>query len=541
MAQYSAIDESCDSSALLSMVINISSFPQAVQTAADKIRLEIRNSWAHCDFRNWTGEKYRNCLHIMGQFVKDISLSDTDRKRSLEELNTWNTYGQNYFLSETKRDVNITDAIRQQTHVLIEYVQHGLTETDNQIMEVKKELQDLESGLHERIKKLEDKTEKQDNKIQQLTHATEEIIRKQVEDPNPKFIRDLQDRPRDNEIRIVLLGRTGAGKSATGNSLLCQKYFLSLFSGSSVTANCKRGESERKGKKVVIVDTPGLFDTKAGNETITKEIVKCIAMTSPGPHAIVLVVSAGRFTPEDQNTVEHFKYHFGEGLFHHMIVLFTMKDELDKHNQSIDQHVETVPNYLKTILSQCGNRYIAFNNDHVGQSNTEQIDDFFEIVEKMCIENGGSCYTNEQYQEVEAELQRRMQMEKEALENQMEKEKETVRNEVEDKFNQKLEKEMEEKRKLKDILKSNIIKSEDEKVKLEKQIKEATEKHDQMLKKREKELEEKIQKTEDEFKQKMTENVLRTNQRNNVENDTGRLLMDIAGGVYSFFKLWFPK
>lgn len=38
MAQYSAIDhESCDSSALLGMVININTFPTAVQTVAEKV------------------------------------------------------------------------------------------------------------------------------------------------------------------------------------------------------------------------------------------------------------------------------------------------------------------------------------------------------------------------------------------------------------------------------------------------------------------------------------------------------------------------
>lgn len=86
-------------------------------------------------------------------------------------------------------------------------------------------------------------------------------------------------------------------------------------------------------------------------------------MTSLGPHAIVLVVGIGRFTKEEQDTVQHLVDHFGEGMLRYMIVLFTRKDDLYKVNQSIHQYVGSVPNELKTILHQCENRDIAFNND----------------------------------------------------------------------------------------------------------------------------------------------------------------------------------
>lgn len=262
-------------------------------------------------------------------------------------------------------------------------------------------------------------------------------------------------------------------------------------------------------------------------------------MTSPGPHAMVLVVSVGRFTPEEQDTVKHFINHFGEGVYRHMIVLFTKKDELDKRNQSIDEYVKTVPKALKTILSCCGDRYIAFYNDPFDQSKTEQVDNFFEMIEIVGRRNGGSCYTNEQYQEVEAELQRRMQIEAEALEKQKEEEKQTVRNEVKDKYKEKLEQETKEKIRLVKALNSNKKESEVNKVNLQKQLDEANEKLERELKKQAKELHVQIQKTEDEFKQKMTENALRTNQRNNVENEKDGLLSDMMGGLISLVKYIF--
>ncbi|VDI76806.1 Hypothetical predicted protein, partial [Mytilus galloprovincialis] len=94
MAQYSGINETCDLSALLGLIINIhdiSLFPSDVQTDAEKIRSDIRNPWAHCDFREWTTGKYTHSINVMGQLVKDIGLTNREENRILGELNTWAT------------------------------------------------------------------------------------------------------------------------------------------------------------------------------------------------------------------------------------------------------------------------------------------------------------------------------------------------------------------------------------------------------------------------------------------------------------------
>lgn len=240
------------------------------------------------------------------------------------------------------------------------------------------------------------------------------------------------------ELRVVIIGKTGTGKSATGNSILGEKTFDSKVCGASVTNKCKLGIKKRFGRKIVLVDTPGLFDTEMSNGRVTKEIVKCIGMTAPGPHAFLLTVNIGRFTKEEQDTVKHFVDHFGDGIYNFLTVVFTRADDLVNDNMTIESYVKEASQQLKEILQLCDNRYVPFNNKLTGANQELQVKQLISKIDDVINKNGGSCFTNEMYQEAEKTLHRQEEEMKRKLQEEerrkIEKTKCQLQNEFDKRF-----------------------------------------------------------------------------------------------------------
>ncbi|KAK7893549.1 hypothetical protein WMY93_022701 [Mugilogobius chulae] len=199
--------------------------------------------------------------------------------------------------------------------------------------------------------------------------------------------------------RIVLLGKTGTGKSSLANTIIGEKIFVENNSPNSGTAKCESKTRNIMGRDIQLVDTPGLFDTNPEDTNVSPEILKCIVECSPGPHAFLVVLKIEKYTVLEMAVVNMIVKYFSEEALKYTTVVFTRGDDLPE-GMKVEEWV-SLNQSLNELVQKCGGRCHVFDNKYWKnpgdeyRNNQYQISELLNTIEKTVADNEGKYYTND--------------------------------------------------------------------------------------------------------------------------------------------------
>ncbi|XP_048846684.1 claudin k isoform X1 [Brienomyrus brachyistius] len=195
------------------------------------------------------------------------------------------------------------------------------------------------------------------------------------------------------ELRIVLFGSRSPLQFIVSNCILGRQVFMPA---ECILSQSLKNLGETDGRRVSVINTPNFFEKDRTQQHIKKELKRCVCLSCPGPHAVLLTLDLEDISASDVRTVEELTKYFGDNILKHTILLLCHEGK--EENPNLEDRLRKDRN-LSEIMDKCGHQYHLFNKDSMGAK------PLLKSIESLA-ENGDRFFTNYKYEEIEGSIRK---------------------------------------------------------------------------------------------------------------------------------------
>ncbi|XP_034049404.1 immune-associated nucleotide-binding protein 7-like [Thalassophryne amazonica] len=162
--------------------------------------------------------------------------------------------------------------------------------------------------------------------------------------------------PIETELTLILLGPSGGGRTPLADTLLgCSVAQRQAATGPLMESSRRRAVVD--GREITVIDTPDLLSLSLGHNKRAREALRSLQLSSPGPHAFLLVIPAPTHSTEVElnaaQAIQTILELFGLEVRQYIIPVVTHADCLGSRC-SLNQLLEVDAGSLKTAMTLCG-------------------------------------------------------------------------------------------------------------------------------------------------------------------------------------------
>lgn len=209
-----------------------------------------------------------------------------------------------------------------------------------------------------------------------------------------------------SELRLVVLGRAGAGKTSTVCSILGLQN-PQQDAEAAINQECSKHTGQAADRPVTVVSSSEWFGSTCVLEDRRRHLSSLLALSSPGPHAFLLCVPLNQPADGESKALDVLQKLLGPAAVNHnTIVLFTHTEELDQDEQ-LEEYLMTWRKDLAELVRRCGDRYHTLEPRQGQEPDADAVRELLDKVDQAVKESRAEHFSCELYHDVEERIQNR--------------------------------------------------------------------------------------------------------------------------------------